>query len=108
LEATGTQATDYKILTTPQLHYLVRCVNTEGTVNAYGKVSEVGYYEKHAEAFVRALGGRKVTGQLIVDCANGVGGPKVSEFLKYVDVEKTGLNVKVVNDDVINPDHLNL
>lgn len=108
LEAAGSQATDYKLLTTPQLHYLVRCINSEGTVNSYGKVSEAGYYEKLSEALVRALAGKKASGQLLVDCANGVGGPKVHEFLKYVSKETTGLDVKVANDDVINPELLNL
>ncbi|KAK0392437.1 hypothetical protein NLU13_1932 [Sarocladium strictum] len=108
LEATNTEYTDYKILTTPQLHYLTRCVNTEGTPKAYGKVSEVGYYEKMSEAFVRALRGRKVGGQLIVDCANGVGGPKLNEFLKYVPKDVTGFDCKVVNDDVLRPEVLNL
>lgn len=107
LDATNTQAVDYKLLTTPQLHYLVRCVNTEGSPNAYGKVSEAGYYEKLSEALVRALGGRKVSGPLLVDCANGVGGPKLQEFLKYVDKDKTGLDIKVANDDVIHPEALN-
>ena len=105
--ATGGEATDFRIVTTPQLHYLVRCVNTEGTPEAYGKVSEQGYYEKLAEAFVRALGGRKINGTLTVDCANGVGGPKLNEFLKHVSKEKTGFDVKVVNDDVIRPEALN-
>jgi phosphoacetylglucosamine mutase len=105
-EATGTEYTDFKILTTPQLHYLVRCINTEGTPKSYGKVSEAGYYEKMSEAFVRALRGKKVQGQLTVDCANGVGGPKLSEFLKLVS--KDVINVKVVNDDVLRPEVLNL
>ncbi|PKS10651.1 hypothetical protein jhhlp_002406 [Lomentospora prolificans] len=108
LDATNTEHTDYKILTTPQLHYLTRCVNTEGTVNSYGKTSEAGYYEKLGEAFTRALSGRKVSGQLIVDCANGVGGPKLTEFLKYVSKDTTGLDVKVANDDVLHPESLNL
>lgn len=108
LDATNTAYTDYKILTTPQLHYLTRCVNTEGTVNSYGKTSETGYYEKLGEAFVRALSGRRASGQLIVDCANGVGGPKLTEFLKHVPKETTGLDVRVVNDDVLHPEALNL
>jgi phosphoacetylglucosamine mutase len=107
LTATGTEYTDYKILTTPQLHYLTRCINTEGTPLAYGEVSEVGYYKKLSEAFVRSLKGRKIDGQLIVDCSNGVGGPKLAEFLKYIPPE-TGFNVKVVNDDVLRPEVLNL
>lgn len=108
LEAAGSEATDYKILTTPQLHYLTRCVNTEGTPKAYGKVSEAGYYEKLSEAFVRALRGKKVQGQLSVDCANGVGGPKLTELLKVIPKDVTGFDVKVVNDDVLRPEVLNL
>ncbi|EON96944.1 putative phosphoacetylglucosamine mutase protein [Phaeoacremonium minimum UCRPA7] len=107
-EATGTEYVDYKILTTPQLHYLTRATNTEGTPESYGKVSEVGYYEKFADAFVRALRGRKVDGPLTVDCANGVGGPKLSEFLKYIPKDKVSFDVKVVNDDVLRPEVLNL
>ncbi|CAK7244991.1 MAG: Phosphoacetylglucosamine Mutase [Sporothrix thermara] len=108
LAATGTEAVDYKILTTPQLHYLTRCTNTEGTPLAYGKVSEAGYYEKMSDAFVRALRGRRITGELVVDCANGVGGPKLHEFLKYLPKDKVSFNVKVVNDDVLRPEILNL
>lgn len=108
LEATGTEYVDYKLLTTPQLHYLVRATNSEGTPLSYGKVSEVGYYEKLANAFVRAIKGRRISGTLIVDCANGVGGPKLSEFLKYIPKDKVNFDVKVVNDDVLRPEVLNL
>lgn len=105
-EATSIEYTDYKILTTPQLHYLTRCVNTEGTPKAYGKVSELGYYEKLSDALVRALRGKKIQGQLVVDCANGVGGPKLSELLKIIP--QGVIDVKVVNDDVLRPEVLNL
>ncbi|KXX81895.1 Phosphoacetylglucosamine mutase [Madurella mycetomatis] len=108
LEATNTEHVDYKLLTTPQLHYLVRATNTEGTPLSYGKVSEAGYYEKLAEAFVRAVRGRRIDGTLLVDCANGVGGPKLSEFLKYIPKDKVNFDVKVVNDDVVRPSVLNL
>lgn len=108
LEATGSEYVDYKILTTPQLHYLTRATNTEGTPEAYGEVSEAGYYKKFADAFVHALKGRQVKGALTVDCANGVGGPKLSEFLKYIPKDKVAFDVKVVNDDVLRPEVLNL
>ncbi|KAM4059588.1 phosphoglucomutase/phosphomannomutase, alpha/beta/alpha domain I [Hirsutella rhossiliensis] len=108
LDATNTDHTDYKILTTPQLHYLTRCVNTEGTPKSYGHASEAGYYQKFSDAFVRALRGRKIQGQLTVDCANGVGGPKLSELLKVIPKDVTGFDVKVVNDDVLRPEVLNL
>ncbi|KAI1828061.1 phosphoglucomutase/phosphomannomutase domain-containing protein [Xylaria intraflava] len=108
LAATNTTYVDYKILTTPQLHYMTRCINTAGTPGAYGEVSEAGYYNKLVEAFYRALRGRKVSGSLTVDCANGVGGPKLNELLKRLDTQKTGMRVKVVNDDVLRPEILNL
>lgn len=38
------------LLTTPQLHYMVRCKNS---AEAYGKFSENGYYRKLAAAFIK-------------------------------------------------------
>jgi len=108
LKATDTQMVDYKLLTTPQLHYLVRATNTENTPVAYGKVSEVGYYEKLAEAFTRALYGHKIKDVLQVDCANGVGAVKMAKFMEHIDQEKTDFQVKLVNDDVVRPELLNL
>lgn len=105
-EAVNIQYTDFKRVTTPQLHYLTRCINTEGTPKSYGKVSKAGYNEKMSEAFVRALRGKKPQGQVIVDCANGVGGPELSELLKVIP--KDAINITVVNDDVLRPEVLNL
>jgi len=109
LNATKTQFVDYKLLTTPQLHYLVRCENTKDTQYAYGEVSEKGYYDKLASAFKRALEGKKCTGTLTVDCANGVGGPKLRELIKYLHpASDGGLDIKVINDDVLRPENLNV
>lgn len=108
LEATNTEYTDYKTLTTPQLHYITRCTNTEGTPQAYGDVSEQGYYEKLAAAFTRAMKGKKTMGSVTVDCANGVGGPKLAELIKYLPkVSEGGLEIKIINDDIIKPEVLN-
>ncbi|GIK02498.1 phosphoacetylglucosamine mutase [Aspergillus viridinutans] len=106
LAATEAEFIDMKYMTTPQLHYVVRCKNTLGTQYEYGEPTEQGYYEKLAEAFKRVMRGVKVKGSLTVDCANGVGGPKLRELIKYLP-EDTGLDIKIVNDDVINPDSLN-
>jgi len=110
LNATGCEYTDYKLLTTPQLHYIVRCTNTYGTDHSYGEISEVGYYEKIAKAFKQALGSRaKINGSITVDCANGVGGPKLREMIKYLPSGADGgIDIKVVNDDVVNPEALNV
>jgi phosphoacetylglucosamine mutase len=108
LDATETEYTDYKLLTTPQLHYLTRCTNTEGTPQSYGDVSEKGYYEKLSEAFVRAMKGKKTVGAVTVDCANGVGGPKLHELVKYLKKgSEGGVDIKIINDDVLKAESLN-
>lgn len=108
LKAAGAEYTDYKLLTTPQLHYLTRCTNTEGTPQSYGDVSEKGYYEKLGNAFARAIKGKKIRGPVTVDCANGVGGPKLAELVKYLPkASEGGVDIKIVNDDVLRAESLN-
>lgn len=108
LNAVGAEHTDYKILTTPQLHYLTRCLNTKGTQYEYGEPTEKGYYEKTAAAFKNAIKGRKTNGAVTVDCANGVGGPKLAELIKYLPkAAEGGIDIKIVNDDVLRLDRLN-
>ncbi|MCJ1423285.1 Phosphoacetylglucosamine Mutase [Sticta canariensis] len=108
LNSTDTEYTDFKILTTPQLHYLTRSLNTKGTQFEYGDPTEQGYYEKVAASFKLAMKGREFNGSVTVDCANGVGGPKLRELLKYLPSPlEGGVEIKVVNDDVVNPERLN-
>ena len=108
LQASETEHTDYKLLTTPQLHYVTRCLNTKGTPYDYGEPTEQGYYEKMAAAFSDAMGHKKFNGGVIVDCANGVGGPKLRELIKHLKApSEGGLEIKVVNDDVVRPERLN-
>ncbi|OXV09021.1 hypothetical protein Egran_03215 [Elaphomyces granulatus] len=109
LAATEIEFLDLKFLTTPQLHYVVRCKNTLGTQYEYGEPTEQGYYEKLSDAFKRVIKGAKFQGSLTVDCANGIGGPKLRELIKYLPgVDAGGVAIKVVNDNVINPESLNL
>ena len=108
LEASQSEYTDYKLLTTPQLHYITRCLNTKGTPYEYGEPTEQGYYEKLGASFKAAMGSRKFNGPVTVDCANGVGGPKLQSLIKHLpSPSEGGLEIKVVNDDVHKPDHLN-
>jgi len=109
LKGAGAEVKDYGFLTTPQLHYMVRCLNTEGTKDAYGTPTEKGYYEKFGAAFKTALRGKKPSGSLTVDCANGVGGPKLNELIKYLpSKDEGGLEILVINDNVIKPESLNV
>jgi phosphoacetylglucosamine mutase len=108
LKAAGASYVDNKILTTPQLHYLVRCINTKGTPYEYGEPTEAGYYKKLAAAYKKVMKGRKSTGPVIVDCANGVGGIKLVELIKHLpSPEEGGVEIKVVNSDAWKPDRLN-
>jgi len=108
LDASGCEHTDFRLMTTPQLHYVTRCLNTKGSPMEYGEPTEDGYYRKLAEAFTTAMKERKHDGSLVVDCANGVGGPKLSALLKYLPpASEGGLGIKIVNDNVLDPDRLN-
>ncbi|GAM88073.1 hypothetical protein ANO11243_061030 [Dothideomycetidae sp. 11243] len=105
LKATDVGYTDFKLATTPQLHYYTRCINTKGTQDSYGEPTEQGYYEKLGAAFKQVMESAKPSGSVIVDCANGVGGPKLRELIKHLP--EGILDIKVVNDDVHKPDSLN-
>lgn len=49
-ELLSVSLTDYGLVTTPQLHYMVCCRNTHGQ---YGKATTEGYYQKLSSAFVQ-------------------------------------------------------
>ena len=70
------------ILTTPQLHYMVRCVNT-GEV--YGTATEEGYYQKLCGAFLKLC--------KMVSCFNHYVAQKVVNFLYYNLVSSSVLNL---------------
>lgn len=104
MKVTGANPTDYGIVTTPQLHYIVRSLNTQNSPNSYGVPTELGYYEKLGNAYKTVLAGYNKNYSITVDAANGVGGPKVKELSKYLH----GLvNIAVVNDKSNEPSLLN-
>jgi phosphoacetylglucosamine mutase len=98
--ALGATFTDFGLLTTPQLHYIVRCINTNGQ---YGVPSTVGYYNKLSTAFMQlynsafAAGNRLLYKPLLyVDGSNGVGALKLAELLKCIETSQ--LTVQIFND----------
>ncbi|KAI5857115.1 hypothetical protein BZA05DRAFT_166640 [Tricharina praecox] len=105
LKATDTEFVDHGILTTPQLHYLVRCINTEGTEEAYGEATEQGYYNKLAEAYKKLMKRVPSLGQVTVDCANGVGAPKLRRLVETIGADL--LDCAVINDHIDQPSKLN-
>ncbi|NXA15825.1 AGM1 mutase, partial [Sapayoa aenigma] len=79
---------DYGLVTTPQLHYMVCCQNTQGR---YGKATVEGYYEKLSKAFMELIKQSHSSGEsqrhLKIDCANGIGALKLSEMKPYLPQE---------------------
>ncbi|CAH0401646.1 unnamed protein product [Chilo suppressalis] len=78
---------EFGIVTTPMLHYCVKCRND----NTYGTPTEEGYYEKIVGAFKNIRQKLPVYGEynttLYVDGANGVGGKKLNIIKKTLDGE---------------------
>lgn len=103
-KVSGAQVANYGVVTTPQLHYIVRCLNTQNTPTPYGQPTELGYYEKLSEAYKKVLDGYNKTYSITVDAANGVGAPKVEELAKYL---KDLVSIKTVNDKYDQPQLLN-
>ena len=83
--AMGAVVTDFGLLTTPQLHYIVRSANAEGGHPPGAPVdtaaAEAAYFANLATAYRDVLGGVPANpsgrGVLRVDAANGVGGLKL-------------------------------
>ncbi|KAL7296638.1 hypothetical protein TKK_0010057 [Trichogramma kaykai] len=76
-----------EIVTTPQLHFLVVCTNTNGV---YGNPSIDGYYEKISTAFHTVAKNIECNNSLYTpkiqfDAANGVGGIAIQEFKKRLN-----------------------
>jgi phosphoacetylglucosamine mutase len=93
-ELAGAECNDYGVLTTPQLHYIVRCVNSGGR---YGAATEDGYYDKLSSAFHQMVPECPESPSLVkVDAANGVGGASMRKVMGGVRGE--WLKVEIYND----------
>ncbi|XP_012525464.1 phosphoacetylglucosamine mutase [Monomorium pharaonis] len=96
--------TDLGLVTTPQLHYVVVCVNTNG---AYGEPTLEGYYSKLTAVFKSIRGAEvnngRYTNVLQLDVANGVGAIAAREFQRYLDGV---LNIRLFNDGSGSLNHM--
>ncbi|KAG7454104.1 phosphoacetylglucosamine mutase [Solea senegalensis] len=92
----GGHSKDYGLVTTPQLHYMVCCQNTQGK---YGEATLEGYYNKLCQAFIQLT--RNASNctddqkHLCVDGANGIGALKVREMESRL---KNELQISLFND----------
>uniref|UniRef100_A0A8C4EMD9 Phosphoacetylglucosamine mutase n=1 Tax=Dicentrarchus labrax TaxID=13489 RepID=A0A8C4EMD9_DICLA len=99
VSALGGHSKDYGLVTTPQLHYMVCCQNTQGK---YGEATVEGYYKKLCQAFIHPLhlgvfASNCTDDQkhLSVDGANGIGALKVREMESHLKKE---LHISLFND----------
>lgn len=104
-KVSGAQVANYGLVTTPQLHYIVRCLNTKNSDSPYGAPTELGYYKKLTAAYQRVLSEHPSDPYSItVDAANGVGGPKIKQLAR----DLSGLvDITVINGRYDKPELLN-
>ncbi|KAG0150164.1 hypothetical protein CROQUDRAFT_668670 [Cronartium quercuum f. sp. fusiforme G11] len=93
--AGGPKVIESGLKTTPQLHYLVKCLNDGGV---YGEPSEEGYYQKLSAAFKEINAQKSTLPPLTIDCANGVGAPKLKAFQTYLATAP--LSIQLTNTDI--------
>lgn len=95
----------FGLVTTPQLHYVVKCENTKNSAAPYGEPTEKGYYDKLSKAYAEIASGLLAEPYSItIDAANGVGAPKVEQLAEKLT---KFLDITVVNDNYQTPDLLN-
>lgn len=106
----GSKFKDFGILTTPQLHHIVRSIND----STYGEPTEPGYFVKLTKSFnkltvklqsstLNSQAGRKCD-TLLVDCANGVGALKMMNLFPWIKCVNTNTtNHQLLNHDVFYP-----
>ncbi|CAB3405707.1 unnamed protein product [Caenorhabditis bovis] len=93
---------DLGVLTTPQLHYIVRANND----SEFGKPSESGYYEAFSTVFKELYEitdepkDSKYSKNLVLDCANGVGAPRFMDLLKLIDNKYLNVNFRNIKGDL--------
>lgn len=98
------QIRDYGLLTTPQLHYL-----TSRSQSGDRPVAEEEYFVDFSNAWneIARLHGleRLPCAGLVVDCANGIGGPKMHSFIPHCRVLSEATTV--INDNCADAESLN-
>lgn len=98
---------DLGLLTTPQLHFIVKCLNDP----SHGVASESGYYDKLSSSFKSFFSviGKKANYQnsITVDCANGIGSLKLKQLLDVINTESVDLSITLRNTDIDSSEKLN-
>ncbi|CAD6191331.1 unnamed protein product [Caenorhabditis auriculariae] len=94
--------TDKGVLTTPQLHYIVKCSNDPN----FGDPSEESYYKTLSSAFIELCklteepSDTKYSSELVLDCANGVGAQKMRLLLAELPAGLLNVDFRNENGDL--------
>lgn len=86
------------LLTTPQLHFSIRELNLEN--------STTEYIEHFSSAFEKILSGKKLSGHLVIDTANGIGCFSALAFSKRLQ-HSTNFDPILINTGATREDILN-
>lgn len=86
----GAQVRDLGEQTTPELHFNTFVLNSSSMTYV------ASYIEHFSSAFEALLNGKKLTGQLVVDAANGVGAENVKRFTARL-AQSTNFNPILIN-----------
>lgn len=90
------QFTNIGVVSTPMLHYAVKCFNEP----EFAEATNQGYYKAISEAFKELYGithvpeGSRYQSNVIVDCANGVGAPRFRELLEHIPQEMLQVSIR--------------
>lgn len=117
IESLGAKVVDFGLVTTPQLHWLVRNYNQkprefEPLDSGNSRIRAGKYFESLADAFHQLTEHKIVVDQkadkpIYVDCANGVGALALCELKKQLKLKKSYLNLELFNTNVERTDLLN-
>jgi phosphoacetylglucosamine mutase len=118
VQALGAHCNDHGLVTTPQLHWIVRAFNAK--TSAVGEkltfssleasfdsmINLKLYYQNLSEsfAFLMSNGNNGATVQVHVDCANGIGAVSLSSLAPYVT---NSLSLTLFNDEIKDSSKLN-
>jgi phosphoacetylglucosamine mutase len=96
-----TEVRNFGLFTTPQLHYVTRCLNDP----LFGDPTAKGYYLKLANAYKKITASSASRADITIDAANGVGAPVTQEFFSHH--LNDALTFRLINTDYEAPDLLN-
>ncbi|KAL4553161.1 hypothetical protein Ndes2526B_g03039 [Nannochloris sp. 'desiccata'] len=84
------------LLTTPQLHWAVMRTNQNLPAG------EDDYYSVLSSAFLELAGKADPPMTLYVDCANGVGGPKIGSLVPHLEAAGLKLELRNIGEGILN------